>query len=158
VWPRHRSTDGVAPAHAKLRGFLKPSKSRSSGAFARIEQRLAFLDPPAPARALRGRELGREWGVPHLATGDMLREALAAGTALGSGAADSWTRAHSCPTRSSWSHARSGSEARRREGIILTVPRTISQAEALARLLKDAGPELDAVIFFEVSIRSSCGA
>src|SRR5438552_8675452 len=30
-------------------------------------------------------------------------------------------------------------------------PRTIAQAEALARLLKDAGQALDAVIFFDVS-------
>ena len=45
--------------------------------------RLAFLGPPGAGKGTQARALAREWGVAHLATGDMLREALAAGTRLG---------------------------------------------------------------------------
>src|SRR5947199_3498743 len=45
--------------------------------------RLVFLGPPGAGKGTQARALAREWGVAHVATGDMLREALAAGTRLG---------------------------------------------------------------------------
>ena len=65
-------------------GFLKRSKSRS-GAFAGGPEHAgrASSARPAPARARRRASSPREWGVPQIATGDMLREAVAAGTPLG---------------------------------------------------------------------------
>ncbi len=45
--------------------------------------RVAFLGPPGAGKGTQARELAREWGVPQIATGDMLREAVAAGTPLG---------------------------------------------------------------------------
>ena len=45
--------------------------------------RVAFLGPPGAGKGTQARELAREWGVPHVATGDMLREAVATGTPLG---------------------------------------------------------------------------
>ena len=45
--------------------------------------RLAFLGPPGAGKGTQARDLAAEWGVPHIATGDMLREAVAAGTPLG---------------------------------------------------------------------------
>src|SRR5437773_3605845 len=45
--------------------------------------RLAFLGPPGAGKGTQARALAREWGVAHLATGDMLRDAVAAGTRLG---------------------------------------------------------------------------
>ena len=45
--------------------------------------RVAFLGPPGAGKGTQARELAREWGVPHVATGDMLRDAAAAGTPLG---------------------------------------------------------------------------
>ena len=43
--------------------------------------RLVFLGPPGAGKGTQARELAREWGVVHLATGDMLREALEIGRA-----------------------------------------------------------------------------
>jgi adenylate kinase len=115
--------------------------------------RLAFLGPPGAGKGTQARELGREWGVPHLATGDMLREALAAGTALGQEAKRFMDQGALVPDEVIIGLMRERLEKPdAAKGFILDgFPRTIAQAEALARLLKDAGQSLDAVIFFEVS-------
>ena len=39
--------------------------------------RVAFLGPPGAGKGTQARELAQEWAVPHIATGDMLREAAA---------------------------------------------------------------------------------
>ncbi len=45
--------------------------------------RVIFLGPPGAGKGTQAQALAREWGVPHVATGDMLREAVAARTPLG---------------------------------------------------------------------------
>ena len=45
--------------------------------------RLIFLGPPGAGKGTQARQLAREWSVPQIATGEMLREAVAAGTPLG---------------------------------------------------------------------------
>ncbi len=39
--------------------------------------RVAFLGPPGAGKGTQARDLAQEWRVLHLATGDMLREAVA---------------------------------------------------------------------------------
>src|SRR2546425_10953694 len=46
--------------------------------------RVAFLGPPGAGKTTHARELARERRVPYVATGDTLREAVAADTPLGS--------------------------------------------------------------------------
>ena len=78
--PRHRAADGVAPAHAELRrlpqalqdalGRLRPEE---------LSVRVIFLGAPGRRQGHAGAaSWPREWGVPQIATGDMLREAVAA--------------------------------------------------------------------------------
>jgi len=115
--------------------------------------RLIFLGPPGAGKGTQARELAGEWHVPQIATGEMLREAVAAGTALGreakrimeSGALVS-------------DDVMIGLIAERlrqpdaANGFILDgFPRTIAQAEALDRLLKELGQKLDGVLYFDVS-------
>jgi adenylate kinase len=45
--------------------------------------RVVFLGPPGAGKSTHAREVAREWSVPHIATGDMLREVAAAKTPLG---------------------------------------------------------------------------
>ena len=115
--------------------------------------RLAFLGPPGAGKGTQARDLSREWGVPHLATGDMLREALEARTALGLEAKRFMDQGTLVPDEVIIGLMRERlAKLDAAKGFIVDgFPRTIAQAEALARLLKDAGQALDAVIFFDVS-------
>lgn len=115
--------------------------------------RLVFLGPPGAGKGTQASELARERGVPHLATGDMLREARAAGTTLGLEAKRYMDQGALVPDdviiglmreRLAKPDAATGF-------IVDGFPRTIAQAEALAQVLKDMGQQLAAVIFFDVS-------
>jgi adenylate kinase len=114
--------------------------------------RVAFLGPPGAGKGTQARELAQEWGVAHIATGDMLREAMAAGTPLGRAAKGYYDRGELVPDDviigMIEERFRLPDAAR---GFILDgFPRTIPQAEALDRLLKDLGLGLDRVVFFGV--------
>ena len=115
--------------------------------------RVVFLGPPGAGKGTQARELAREWGLAHIATGDMLREAIAAETALGRQAKTYYDRGELVPDAlviGMLGERLLAPDAA--PGFILDgFPRTIAQAEALERLLKDLGRELDRVVFFEVS-------
>jgi adenylate kinase len=115
--------------------------------------RVAFLGPPGAGKGTQARDLAREWGALHLATGDMLREALAAGTALGLEAKRYMDQGALVPDDViiRMVAERLGGAGAAGGFILDGFPRTIAQAEALARLLKDLGQTLDAVVYFEVS-------
>ena len=114
--------------------------------------RLAFLGPPGAGKGTQARALAREWGVAHLATGDMLRDAVAAGTRLGLDAKRYMDRGALVPDAVIIGLMRERlAQPDAATGFIVDgFPRTIAQAEALAGLLKDAGQALDRVIYFEV--------
>ena len=114
--------------------------------------RLVFLGPPGAGKGTQARELAAEMGVPQVATGDMLREAVAAKTPLGLEAKRYMGAGALVPDE-----VMIGLIAERlakpdaRSGFILDgFPRTIPQAEGLDRLLKDLGQSIDRVIFFDV--------
>ena len=115
--------------------------------------RLVFLGPPGAGKGTQARELAREWRVPHLATGDMLREALAAGTPLGREAKRYMDQGALVPDDViiGLMRERLGQPDAAQGFIVDGFPRTIAQAEALGQVLKDMGHQLDRVIFFDVS-------
>ena len=115
--------------------------------------RVAFLGPPGAGKGTQARELAREWGVPQVATGDMLREAVAAKTPLGLEAKRYMDQGALVPDEVVVGAAAERLAAQdAAQGFILDgFPRTIAQAEALARLLKDAGHALDVVLYFDVA-------
>ena len=115
--------------------------------------RVAFLGPPGAGKGTQARDLAKEWGVLHLATGDMLREAVAAGSPLGREAKGYMEQGALVPDDViiRMMAERLGVADAGRGFILDGFPRTIAQAEALARLLKDLGQTLDTVVYFDVS-------
>jgi adenylate kinase len=115
--------------------------------------RLIFLGPPGAGKGTQARTLATEQGVPQIATGDMLREAVAKGTRLGLEAKSYMNQGALVPD-----DVVVGLVAERLaapdagKGFILDgFPRTAAQAAALERLLKDRGLAIERVIYFEVS-------
>jgi adenylate kinase len=114
--------------------------------------RVAFLGPPGAGKGTQARELAQAWRVPQIATGDILREAMAAGTPLGHEAKRYMDQGALVPDDVIVAVVKerlARPDARR--GFVLDgFPRTIGQAEALTQILKELGPELDAVVYFDV--------
>ncbi len=115
--------------------------------------RVIFLGPPGAGKGTQAQELAREWGVPHIATGDMLREAVAAKTALGLEAKRHMDSGGLVPDdvviglvgeRLAQPDAKAGC-------VLDGFPRTVAQAEALDALFARAGIALDRVVYFDVS-------
>jgi adenylate kinase len=115
--------------------------------------RVLFLGPPGAGKGTQARDLAQEWGVPQIATGDMLREAMAADTPLGRQAKQYYDRGALVPDEvivGMIADRLAQPDAKR--GFILDgFPRTIGQAEALGRLLDSLGQPLDRVLFFDVT-------
>ncbi|HSL49079.1 MAG TPA: adenylate kinase [Candidatus Deferrimicrobiaceae bacterium] len=115
--------------------------------------RVVFLGAPGAGKGTQARRLAAGSGVPQIATGDMLREAVAEGTPLGREAKRYMDQGALVPDEvviglvdERLSRPDAG------PGYVLDgFPRTVAQAEALDALLRRRGQDLDRVVFFEVS-------
>lgn len=115
--------------------------------------RVIFLGPPGAGKGTQADLLAKEWGVPHVSTGDMLREAVARGTKLGLEAKRYMDSGALVPDEVVIGLV--GERLREPDaepGVVLDgFPRTVAQAEALDRLLRDHGAGIDRVVFFDVT-------
>jgi len=114
--------------------------------------RLVLLGPPGAGKGTQAEVLGRQLGIPAISTGEMLREAVAAGSELGrrvesimtSGAlVDDATMAEVVRERLAKADAARGF-------LLDGYPRTLPQAETLAGILGESGRGLDAVLLVDV--------
>ena len=99
----------------------------------------SILGPPGAGKGTQAKRIAEEAGIPHVATGDMIRAEIAAGTdARKAGPADPRRAASSSPTTSSSSSSASASTRRHGTGFVLDgFPRTLAQAEALDAMLDE---------------------
>lgn len=110
------------------------------------------MGAPGSGKGTQAQRLEKQFGIPQISTGDILRKHLAEGTALGlrakeimaaGGYVDDETMLAIIRERLSQSDAA--------QGFILDgFPRTVAQAEGLTKLLAELGTPLDAVVLFEV--------
>jgi adenylate kinase len=110
--------------------------------------RLILLGPPGAGKGTQAAWIEATYGIPHLSTGEMLREAVAKGTEVGRRAKAVMERGELVSDE-----IINRIVAERIDGpgcangfILDGYPRTIAQAEVLDRLLEERGLKLDAVV------------
>jgi adenylate kinase len=118
-----------------------------------VSLRVIFLGPPGAGKGTQAQALAREWGVPHVATGDMLREAVAAKTPLGLEAKRHMDSGGLVPDEVVIGLVGERlAQPDAKAGVVLDgFPRTVAQAEALDALFARTGLSLDRVVYFNVS-------
>jgi adenylate kinase len=112
---------------------------------------LILLGPPGAGKGTQAARLSGDFGVPHIATGDMLRAACEARTELGLVAQGYMDRGELVPDELIVEMiVERLSEDDARDGFLLDgFPRTIDQADALGHQLDEHGRRLTAVLLID---------
>jgi adenylate kinase len=118
-----------------------------------LNRAMIFLGPPGAGKGTQANRAAKRYGVPHLSTGDMLREAVAQGTELGRLAKPLMERGELVPDNIVMGMveerlARPDSA----QGFIFDgFPRTVPQAEQLDKIMVRRGLGKPLVVEFHVS-------
>ena len=109
---------------------------------------IILMGPPGAGKGTQAKVLTAKYDVPHISTGDMFREAIKAGTPLGKLAASYINDGHLVPDDVTIGLVKERlSQDDCKKGYLLDgFPRTIPQAEALEKLTKEIGREIQYVI------------
>lgn len=113
---------------------------------------ILLLGPQGSGKGTQAKRISAEYGIPHVATGDMLRETIAAGTELGRKVKPILASGDLVPDEDMISMIRERlSRDDTAGGFVLDgFPRTMAQAEALDAMLREIGREL--TIVFELQL------
>lgn len=115
--------------------------------------RIILLGPPGAGKGTQASMLVKEFGVPHISTGDIFRAAIKEGTELGLKAKSFMDQGQLVPDEVVIGIVRERlTQKDCQDGFILDgFPRTVPQADALQDALKNLGMVLNAVVNLEVS-------
>ena len=114
---------------------------------------VVLLGPPGAGKGTQGERIAASLGVPKLATGDVLRAAVKAGTKLGLDAKSYMDRGDLVPDAVILGIMKEALAApAQANGVILDgVVRTVPQAEGLAQVVKELGKQVDVVLDFVIA-------
>ncbi len=114
---------------------------------------LLVLGPQGAGKGTQAKRISAEYEIPHVATGDMFRAELAAGTPLGKQVGEFMARGDLVPDEVTVEIIESRlSEPDAAQGFVLDgFPRNLAQAQALDAMLGSIGRVLDAILFFAIS-------
>jgi adenylate kinase len=114
---------------------------------------ILLLGPQGSGKGTQAKRLAEEYGLVHIATGDILRGAMEEGSDLGDRVREYYERGELAPDDLMIELIRKGLSANgASEGFILDgFPRNMAQAEALDKMLRDIGKPLDVVFELQLS-------
>jgi adenylate kinase len=114
--------------------------------------RIVLLGPPGSGKGTQATAIEERWGLPHIASGDLLRAHVKDDSELGRRARPYMERGDLVPDSliiDMMAERLSQSDAQ--QGYVLDgFPRTVAQAEALDARLAALGQQVDAVVYLEV--------
>jgi adenylate kinase len=113
---------------------------------------LLVLGPQGAGKGTQAKRIADEYGIPHIATGDMFRAAIAAQSELGRKVEPLLAAGKLVPDEITIALIRDRLEqGDAREGFVLDgFPRNLVQAEALDVMLGEIERGLDAILFFDL--------
>ena len=113
---------------------------------------IVILGPPGAGKGTQAKRISAETGIPHIATGDMLREAIANGTEMGMRITPIYDAGDLVPDDLMIGLIRERlGVSDTADGFILDgFPRNVAQSEALDRMLEEIDRELLTVLYFQV--------
>jgi adenylate kinase len=114
--------------------------------------RLVFLGAPGAGKGTQAKKLVEKYGIPQISTGDLLRAAVAQGTALGKEAKSYMDRGELVPDQVVLGMVKERiSQDDCKKGFILDgFPRNVAQAEALDKMLAEMNIPLDLALNIDV--------
>lgn len=118
----------------------------------KLDRAVIFLGPPGAGKGTQAKELAEKHGVPHLSTGDMLREHVSQGTPLGLEARPIMARGDLVPDSLILKMIRERIERPDcSHGFVFDgFPRTVAQAQYLSVLLRTHGYRAALVVYFAI--------
>jgi adenylate kinase len=112
--------------------------------------RVLLLGPQGSGKGTQAKRIADAYGVPHIATGEILRSAISQGTELGRRVQPIIDRGDLVPDDLMVDLIRE--RLRDEDGFVLDgFPRTVHQAEALDSMLAEIGKPIDLVLLLQVS-------
>lgn len=114
---------------------------------------IVLFGPPGAGKGTQAKFISEAYNIPHISTGDILRENVREGTALGKKAKTFMDKGALVPDELLIDIIKDRlQKPDTRKGFLLDgFPRTIAQAEALDPILDDINKKLDAVVNVDVS-------
>jgi adenylate kinase len=114
---------------------------------------VVLLGPPGAGKGTQGERIAADLGVPKVATGDVLRAAVKAGTKLGLAAKGYMDRGDLVPDEVILGIMKEAlAQPEQAKGVILDgVVRTVPQAVGLAKVVRELDRKVDLVLVFDIA-------